>query len=48
MKMPSSPLASSMERLVNAMADDRGVVRKYVAVICNYSPGGNATGEKPF
>lgn len=25
MKMPSSPLASSMERLVNAMADDRGM-----------------------
>lgn len=30
------------------LADDRGTVRTYVAVVCNYDPAGNINGQKPF
>jgi pathogenesis-related protein 1 len=35
-------------KLVFQLADDRGTVRTYVAVFCNYSPPGNIRGEQPF
>ncbi len=30
------------------LADDRGNVRTYVAIVCNYDPAGNTDGEEPF
>lgn len=35
-------------RLTFQLADDRGNVRTYVAIVCNYDPPGNVRGEKPF
>lgn len=35
-------------KLTFQLADDRGVVRTYVAVVCNYYPAGNIEGEQPF
>jgi pathogenesis-related protein 1 len=35
-------------RLTFQLADDRGTMRTYVAVFCNYSPPGNVRGEKPY
>jgi hypothetical protein len=35
-------------KLTFQLADDRGNVRTYVAVVCNYDPAGNIRGEKPF
>jgi pathogenesis-related protein 1 len=35
-------------RLTFQLADDRGNVRTYVAIVCNYDPAGNINGEKPF
>jgi hypothetical protein len=35
-------------RLTLQLADDRGNVRTYVAIVCNYDPAGNINGEKPF
>lgn len=35
-------------KLTFQLADDRGTVRTYVAVVCNYDPAGNTNGEKPF
>jgi pathogenesis-related protein 1 len=30
------------------LVDDRGTTRNYVAIICNYDPPGNRSGEKPY
>jgi pathogenesis-related protein 1 len=35
-------------KLTFQMADDRGIVRTYVTIVCNYDPAGNIEGEKPF
>jgi hypothetical protein len=35
-------------KLTFQLADDRGVVRTYVALVSNYSPPGNIDGERPF
>ena len=35
-------------KLVFELADERGTIRKYVAVVCNYDPAGNRDGDKPF
>ena len=35
-------------KLTFQLADDRGTVRTYMAVVCNYDPAGNTKGEKPF
>lgn len=35
-------------KLTFQLADDRGHVRTYVAVVCNYHPAGNIEGEEPF
>jgi pathogenesis-related protein 1 len=35
-------------KLTFQLADDRGTVRTYVAIVCNYDPAGNIDGDKPF
>jgi len=35
-------------KLTFQLADDRGAVRTYVGIVCNYNPPGNFRGEKPF
>jgi Cysteine-rich secretory protein family len=35
-------------RLEFTLADERGDARRYVAIICNYSPPGNRHGDKPY
>jgi pathogenesis-related protein 1 len=35
-------------KLTFQLADERGTVRTYVAIVCNYDPAGNIEGEKPF
>ena len=35
-------------KLTFQLADDRGEVRTYVAIGCNYDPPGNIRGQKPF
>ena len=35
-------------KLTFQLADDRGHVRSYLAVVCNYDPAGNVDGKKPF
>jgi pathogenesis-related protein 1 len=35
-------------KLTFTLSDDRGAIRNYVAVVCNYDPAGNIEGEKPF
>jgi pathogenesis-related protein 1 len=35
-------------KLTFQLVDDEGHVRTYVAIVCNYDPAGNISGEKPF
>ena len=35
-------------KLTFQLADDRGTVRNYMAIVCNYDPAGNIDGERPF
>jgi pathogenesis-related protein 1 len=35
-------------KLTFQLADDRGIERTYVVIVCNYDPAGNIDGEKPF
>ena len=35
-------------KLTFVLKDDRGTIRTYMAVVCNYDPAGNVEGQQPF